>query len=85
MWCLRDDFVVDELGDSAIGLTMTEETVYGVTGLEETLVGFQIGRLLGFVSVLRSEAGDFRIPTLFAAQEHGSNGCSAFSMGPFNP
>ena len=64
-----EDFVVDELGDSAIGLTMAEETVYGVTGLEETLIGFQIGRLLGFVSVLRSEEGDFRIPTLFAAQD----------------
>jgi hypothetical protein len=64
-----DDFLVEEVGETAIGLILSEASVYGDTGFQETLIGFQIGRLLGFVSVLRSDDADFRIPTLFAAQD----------------
>lgn len=64
-----NDFLVEEVGEEAIGLVLSEQTVYGYAGFEETLIGFRLGRLLGFVSVLRGTEGDYRIPTLFAAQE----------------
>ena len=58
------DFVVDELGDDALGLILIESTLREGAGFYETLVAFRIGRLLGFLSILRNGPEDFRVQAL---------------------
>lgn len=59
------DFAVDPLGDEQLGLILHEVAPRTGKELWETLIGFRIGRLLAFVSVLQSSDIDTRI----AAQE----------------
>ncbi len=57
------DFAVDPLGDEELGLILEEVAPRSGQQLWETLIGFRIGRLLAFVSVLQPSDIDSRIAT----------------------
>jgi len=63
-----DGFVVNEVGQEAIGLILAE----GHPGLEpqlyETLVAFRVGRILGFSSVLALDDSDHRVRAVTLAE-----------------
>ncbi len=58
-------FVVEQIGSEAIGLTISE-TAFGEDepNQYETVVGFRVGSLLAFASLLHAEDLDFRIRAL---------------------
>ncbi len=58
-------FVVEEIGSEAIGLTI-EETPFGEDEpvQYETMIGFRVGTVLAFVSLVHTEDLDFRLRAL---------------------
>jgi hypothetical protein len=62
-------FDVEEVGEEAIGLIMEESVPTDDDDYQETIVGFRIGRILAFVSVLRNRPADNRIVVLGVAAD----------------
>ncbi len=62
-------FDVEEVGEEAIGLILQETVPTTDDELQETIVGFRIGRILAFVSVLQDSPADIRIVMLGVASD----------------
>jgi hypothetical protein len=55
-----EDFAIDDVGTETAGTIITERSATGAP-VVETMVGFRVGRMLGYVSVVRTDDGDARI------------------------
>ena len=62
-------FDVEEVGEEAIGLMLMQSVPTTDDAYQETIVGFRIGRILAFVSVLRDGTADNRIVVLGVAAD----------------
>jgi hypothetical protein len=60
-------FDVEEVGEEAVGLIIAESTPTTGDDYEETVIGFRIGRILAFISILRDNPADIRITALDVA------------------
>lgn len=63
-----ESFVVEDLGQEAVGLVLAEGRPGSEPFLFETLVVFRVGRLLGFASVLHPDEADHRVRSLALAE-----------------
>ncbi len=62
-------FDVEEVGEEAVGLILNESVPTDDNDYQETIIGFRIGRILAFVSVLRNSPADNRIVVLGVAAD----------------
>jgi hypothetical protein len=61
-------FAVEEVGEEAMGLVVTESEADSGTVYTETIVVFRLGRLLAFVSLFRQDDIDVRVALLTVAE-----------------
>ncbi|MBT8214619.1 MAG: hypothetical protein KJP12_05280, partial [Acidimicrobiia bacterium] len=61
-------FAVDAIGDGAIGIVALQQSEEVGDGFE-TVIGFRMGRILGFVSLLATDDRDLRVATQLIAEQ----------------
>jgi hypothetical protein len=61
-------FAVEEVGEEAMGLVVTETDTGSGTVYTETIVVFRLGRLLAFISLFRQDDVDVRVALLTVAE-----------------